>query len=238
MADSGDLMIDVQQCAPLAMAQAIDATRYTDLLQPHLAFMRRYALRLTGNTHDADDLVQEVMLKLFVHRERLLSVQALQPWLARVMYYHNIDQHRSRPAASSFVSIDQMNAAAHTDDDAGRSWDLPDETPGPESQVQGADLSAQLGCALQQLPAALRRLVQLHDMEELSLPEISAQLGIPVNTLKSNLKRAKCLLRHSLRRLGPERDAVPPSAVQAVLPPPHSSRMTRPESRRLEAAVA
>jgi len=193
-------------------AKAMDAASFTALLQPYLAFLQRYALRLTGNRDDAEDLVQEVMIKLYTHRERLQSVQALQPWLARVTYYQNIDQHRRRPAPSTFVSISQLRGG--DDEGAEQSWDLPDEGPGPAIQVEETEVSTLVAQAVKQLPATLQQLVHLHDIEGLSLPDISQRLGISVNTLKSSLKRAKCALRRSLHGLGTDhREAAEPAVA-------------------------
>lgn len=191
----------------------MDAARFTATLQPYLAFLRRYALRLTRNPADAEDLVQEVMIKLYTHRERLQGVQALQPWLARVTYYQNIDLQRRRPAASAFVSIHRLGGRAD-DEGAEQGWDIPDNGPGPERQLEDEEMSTLVTHAVKQLPATLQRLVQLHDIEGVSLPEISQRLGIPVNTLKSSLKRAKCQLRRSLRCLGTDRHAAAESACE------------------------
>jgi RNA polymerase sigma factor (sigma-70 family) len=175
---------------------------FGDILQAHLPFLKRYALRLTGNPHDGEDLVQDVLLKLYQQRERLLDVELLQPWLARVMYYHYIDLCRRRPAASMLVSLDQTLGS----DEEGMEYGLhlADETPGAEAQLQEQELCAQVRQALQQLPRGVRELVRLHELEGLSLPLISERMGIPLNTIKSSLKRARGCLRRILRELQPQ----------------------------------
>ena len=60
-------------------------------MQPHLEAMYRFAYRLAGQQQDAEDLVQDVVLKLYPRLSELESVEQLRPWLNRVLYRHFID---------------------------------------------------------------------------------------------------------------------------------------------------
>ena len=65
-------------------------------MQPHLEAMYRFAYRLAGQQQDAEDLVQDVVLKLYPRLSELESVEQLRPWLNRVLYRHFIDQVRRK----------------------------------------------------------------------------------------------------------------------------------------------
>jgi RNA polymerase sigma-70 factor (ECF subfamily) len=162
--------------------------------------LRRLALRLTSNHHDAEDLVQEVLGRLFVHRHRLPYVHERRAWLYRVTYNLFITQRRRRSPGAGHqqdVSVELLG-----------SWEPPqpsgdDLLTGPEQcafLMQLRDFTALL---VEQLSPEQRQAVSLHDLQGLSLPEIAAQLGMSVNTLKSSLTRARSLLRSGLAAYDP-----------------------------------
>ncbi|MFP5306402.1 MAG: RNA polymerase sigma factor, partial [Gammaproteobacteria bacterium] len=165
---------------------------FTAGVMPHLPFLQRLALKLTGNAHDAEDLVQDLMLKLLQQPERLLGISALKPWLARVMHHQHIDQFRRRPPAQAFISFEQT-----VDDEVGQELllGLADDGAGPEEEMRDEQLRRQLAAALRGLPEITRRLVELHEIEGQSLPALAELSGIPLNTIKDHLKRARQYLR-------------------------------------------
>ena len=67
---------------------------FTALVRPHLDRLYRLAFRLTGTREDAQDLVQDVMLKLYPQVDRLAGIDAPQTWLNRVLYNQFIDDQR------------------------------------------------------------------------------------------------------------------------------------------------
>lgn len=172
---------------------------FTALLQPHLDSLRRISLRLTRNPNDSQDLLQDVLLKLYVHRYRLPYVRELKPWLIRVLYHQFVDQCRRRAAERAIFCT--YEPVADDDGAAPRPAleDFPDEAAAsPETCVSRLEVCALLGRALESLSESQRQVVALHDVEGLSLPEISQQTQIPLNTLKSSLARARARLREHL----------------------------------------
>ncbi|MBI2384368.1 MAG: RNA polymerase sigma factor [Gammaproteobacteria bacterium] len=169
-----------------------------ELVRPLLPLLRRVALRLTRRHADAEDLLQDVLLKLCANQERVRQVQALKPWLVRVLYYQFVDQRRRAAPESEFVSVYALGARGGDDADAEIVREPADEAPGPEAATHQSQLAALLASALRRLPEKQQRLVRLHELEGLTLPEIVEQTGIPLNTIKSCLKRARADLQEQL----------------------------------------
>src|SRR5260370_16885754 len=67
------------------------ALNFEDLLRPQVEYLYRLAWRFTGSVADAEDLVQDVLIKLFPRTKQLLEIERLRPWLAPVLYHPYID---------------------------------------------------------------------------------------------------------------------------------------------------
>ncbi len=162
-----------------------DADDFEQRVGPHVDGLYRLAYRLTGNRHDAEDLVQELLLRLFDRRRKLREVAELRPWLARSLYNLYIDTlraHRRTP----FANLDGEGES--------RLEHLPDT-----HNANDDDLDAALQAALDRLNENQRSLILFHDVEGYTLPELSQILAQPIGTLKSRLHRARARLRELLR---------------------------------------
>jgi RNA polymerase sigma-70 factor (ECF subfamily) len=167
--------------------------RFDALLEPHLARLYRLAYRLSGDVADAEDLVQEVLIKAYGRRDELTSIDALGPWLGRVLYNRFIDEARGhRRKRLRTVSLDTGTQA-----------------PEPASSAPEPDEAADAQLDIKRLQAALaalsldhRTVLLMHDSEGYKLEEIQRITSIPVGTLKSRLHRARARLRDLLRADG------------------------------------
>src|SRR6266850_6068124 len=72
------------------------ALNFEDLLRPQVEYLYRLAWRFTGSVADAEDLVQDVLIKLFPRTRELLEIERLRPWLARVLYRQFVDSIRKQ----------------------------------------------------------------------------------------------------------------------------------------------
>ncbi len=160
------------------------------LLRPHLDRLYRFAYRLTGSKAEAEDLFQDVLVKLYAKLDDLVKIENPGPWVSRVLYNHFIDDRR-RFARQRLVSVDEGQ--------------LPpggvDSMPGPDSPEHDAerfDEITRLANALSELSENHRIVVLLHDSEGYKLKEIQDITGDPVGTLKSRLHRARARLRELL----------------------------------------
>jgi RNA polymerase sigma factor (sigma-70 family) len=162
---------------------------FEDLLRPQVDYLYRLAWRFTGSVADAEDLVQDVLIKLFPRTDELLDIERLRPWLARVLYRQFVDSVR-RQARSPIVELAQGAEPEDNPLDA-----MPALNDGPEGEAERSGLRERLLRALDRLNAEQRAVVTMHDVEGYSLEELETMLETPLGTLKSRLHRARQRLR-------------------------------------------
>ena len=162
-------------------------------MRPQVEYLYRLAWRFTGSVADAEDLVQDVLIKLFPRTHELLEIERLRPWLARVLYNQYVDSVRQR-ARSPIV---ELVAEAEGEDNPLDA--LPATKGGPEEDAERSGQRERILRALDRLNPEQRAVVAMHDVEGYSLEELETMLETPLGTLKSRLHRA----RHRLRALLP-----------------------------------
>ena len=184
------------------------ADGFEALLKPHLDRMYRLAYRLTGRRHDAEDLVQDTLVKLYRRRDELSSIRELKPWLGRVLFNQFVDDKR-RYGRQALHLVDSNIE--------------PDECAAPASARLEPDAvsardeaAATLTRALSQLSEEHRLVLMLHDVEGYKLTEIQELTGIPVGTVKSRLHRARGRLREILSSQGTFSDASSCNSMDGV----------------------
>src|SRR5213593_1511926 len=87
-----------------------DALNFEDLLRPQVEYLYRLAWRFTGSVADAEDLVQDVLIKLFPRTQELLEIERLRPWLARVSTTSTSTRSANAPARRSWSSWPKLKA--------------------------------------------------------------------------------------------------------------------------------
>jgi RNA polymerase sigma-70 factor (ECF subfamily) len=169
------------------------ASDFEKILRPHVEYLYRLAWRFTGSVVDAEDLVQEVLLKLFPRTRELAAIEQLRPWLARVLYRQYVDLVRQRtrspiiqPATETEEDGDPLDAFAAIED-------------GPEERAERSRLDERILHALSRLNPEQRAVIILHDIEGYSLVDLETMLDAPLGTLKSRLHRARQRLRKFLK---------------------------------------
>ncbi len=160
------------------------------LLKPHLDRLYRFAYRLTGSKADAEDLFQDVLVKLFCKLDDLVEIEEPGSWVSRVLYNHFIDNRR-RFARQRLVSVDEGQLPPG----GVEAMPSPDS---PERNSERLDDIKRLEAALNELSEEHRIVVLLHDSEGYKLKEIQEITGDPIGTLKSRLHRARARLRQML----------------------------------------
>jgi RNA polymerase sigma factor (sigma-70 family) len=183
---------DSNPCHPTAHGPAttIRAFQVTEqppsfdtLLRPHLSRLYRLAYRLTGSVADAEDLLQDVLVKLYERRNELESIDSLDVWAGRVLYNRFVDQTR-RYARRRMVSLTERA-------------DLEPSTADAMPESAAVDIR-RVWAAVERLSAEQREVLLLHDAEGYKFIEIQQVTGVPVGTLKSRLHRARARLRELL----------------------------------------
>ncbi|MEX0730315.1 MAG: RNA polymerase sigma factor [Aquisalimonadaceae bacterium] len=151
-------------------------------VRPHVPRLYRLAWRLTGSQEDAEDLIQETLLRAYPKRDQVLELDAPGPWLARVLHNTWVDRWRRKGVMRDAYSLDDPDSP------------LPEASTSDEPLLVAVE-SAALEQALATLPEPQRVVVLMHDAEGYTLEEISRILDVPVGTLKSRLHRAREALR-------------------------------------------
>src|SRR2546426_10178703 len=155
----------------------------------HLDSLYRVALRLTGNAADADDLVQETMLKAYRAWEQYEKGTNAKGWLLTILRNAFINEYRRRTRHPENVDLDAIEPYSVF-------GDVQDDDP--QGTFFDRIVDDEVLRAIDQLPEQFRETVVLSDVEGLSYEEIARILEVPVGTVKSRLFRARRLLQRKL----------------------------------------
>ena len=155
----------------------------------HLDALYRVALRLTGNASDADDLVQETMLKAYRSWDQYQPGTNAKGWLLTILRNSFINEYRRRTRHPETVDVDTIEPFAVFQDI---------QEDDPQGAFFDKIVDDEVLRAIDGLPEAFRETVVLSDVEGMSYQEIVKILGIPVGTVKSRLFRARQMLQGKL----------------------------------------
>ena len=171
------------------MANAVDGhfapplhLRVESLFVVHVDAVFNVAYRVLWNRSDAEDVVQATFLKAFTRLDQLADGSRVRPWILQVAYRESISIIRQRRD----IPIDPVT--------------FPDTAalePGPVDLLVAADIAAEVSHALGRLDPAERMAVVLRDVEQLSMRDVAAVLGVGLSAAKMRVHRG----RQSLRRL-------------------------------------
>ncbi len=163
---------------------------------------RIYAIcyRFTGSGSDAEDLTQEVFLKLYKNLSSFdLQKGSFQTWITTLARNLLVDHFRRTRQDRVTDSID---ASFDGEDDGPTMADrLADDRPSQEQRVANLELKARIQGALKQLSPELREAVILRDLEDMDYKEIAQVLRIPEGTVKSRISRGRGELAKLLQRI-------------------------------------
>lgn len=161
----------------------------------HLDSLYRTARRLTGNEKDAEDLVQETMLRGYRFFHQFQPGTNCRAWLMCILHNVHINSVNRRARSPLTLSMDATEEFMLY----GRMADgLDGGAPGPEEQVLSRVWNHEILEALDRLPAEYRNVVVLCDVEELQYKEIAQILNVPIGTVRSRLARGRRLMARFL----------------------------------------
>ena len=150
---------------------------------PHKNKLYRFAMSIVGNAVEAEDVVQEVFIKIWQNREKLNSLKSVEAWSMKLTKNLSIDKlrskHRRTDGLESTLSISSS-----------------DQTPDKAAEMN--DTMSRIKNLMLSLPDKQRQVLQLRDIEGMSYDEISKILDLPLNQVKVNLFRARKLIRAKL----------------------------------------
>lgn len=168
----------------------------------HLDRLYSFALRLTRNPAEAEDLVQETYVRALPRLHSVREPAALRTWLFRVLY--NTFASRWQAAKRQPVRVDLEEL-----DDLGRQSVPGMYVPDPRVEFFSKLLPDEIDSALKTLPEQFRTPILLQAIEGLSYDEISEVLQVPVGTVRSRLARAKSSLSVSLAHMARQNGFLP-----------------------------
>jgi RNA polymerase sigma factor (sigma-70 family) len=173
---------------------------WDDLVRQHSARVYRLAYRLTGNQHDAEDLTQEVFVRVF---RSLASYTpgTFEGWLHRITTNLFLDMARRRQRIRFEGLGDQAVGL------------LRDDEPTPAQAFDARHLDTDVQQALEALAPEYRAAVVLCDIEGLSYEEIAATLGVKLGTVRSRIHRGRAQLRAALDHRRPRHPGHPAAAL-------------------------
>ncbi len=159
-----------------------DDSEFTTFVQRHSRLVFRVAYAVLRNSHDAEDVVQEVFLKLY-RNSAWGDMRDEKAYLARSTWRAAVDhlpKHQD-------TEMDEMEVASGE--------------PGPEQATVDADLQEKVHRLIDGLPEELRQPLALSTIQELTSGEVAQVLGIPEGTVRTRVLRARQLLREKLTAL-------------------------------------
>lgn len=176
--------------------------RFKEEAWPNLPALLRVAVILTRDPYLAEDLVQETMMRAYRHIGTFQAGTNMKAWLMTILRRVHIDLYRKASRNVEAGSLDGMahDPAAPSDiltEDA-TAWTEPDE-------LLGRFGDEEIETALRALPDAMRWVLLLVDVEQLSVDEAAESLGVASGTIKSRASRARALLREHLLPLAQRR---------------------------------
>jgi RNA polymerase sigma factor (sigma-70 family) len=149
--------------------------------------------KITKNWEDAEDVLQESILKAFVHFNNFNIASKFSTWLTRISINSALmmlRRRRSRSEISIDVPIDLGNEAFQ--------WEIADRRASPEDLYLRHESKAHLQVAISRLPPVYRDLIEIRQQSEGSLKDVAEYAGLTVSATKSRMLRATRALRNSL----------------------------------------
>jgi RNA polymerase sigma-70 factor (ECF subfamily) len=171
-----------------------DADAFDTVARMYAPRLFRLAIRLTGRREDAEDLVQETLVRALPALKRFEGRARLSTYLVRAL--SNLWKNRLRSRSRSRV-VEWFRGGRGREDEVRPETLAVDETPSPLERLERRDRAAEVRRCVAFLEPRRRLTLLLREVEELSYEEIAEMTGVPVGTVRSRLARA----RDDLRRL-------------------------------------
>ena len=169
---------------------------------PHMDILYNYALRMTSNADDANDLVQETYMKAFRFWDKYEKGTNIRAWLFRIMKNSYINRYRKEVKEPDTVDYNDIQNFYKS---------IRYATADPndlEEKIFGGLLEDNVARAIESLPEDFRTVVILCDIEGLSYEEIAEFVDSPIGTIRSRLHRGRKMLRVKLYEYAKKRGFV------------------------------
>lgn len=172
----------------IARAAEGDRSAFVTLVERHRAMVYRVAFQYVGNHHDADDIAQDVFIKVHRSLSGFRRDSQFTSWLYRVAMNTCIDHGRRRTAVFSLDGGEEKTA-----------FEIPAAEPGPEQRAYAGEVRQAVEAAVDDLPPQQRLVFTMRHFEGMKLIDIADALGIAEGTVKRQLHSAVHRLRRALK---------------------------------------
>jgi RNA polymerase sigma-70 factor (ECF subfamily) len=159
----------------------------------YLPLLHRRAYRYLGNSHDAEDAVQDALLSAHKHLNQFKGSAKMTTWLTSIVTNSALTQLRRKPR-QPHSSLDERLLQDH-DENLRLSDKLVDPRPNPEDEYSMSELNEHLMQIVRELSPSLREIIQLRDIDGLTISEAAHYLEVPESTIKTRLSRARSQLK-------------------------------------------
>lgn len=164
---------------------------FTPFVESFQSKIFQYTWLMCGHREDAEEVAQDTLLKVFESFDQLRDPERVRSWVFRIAKnYCMMKRRRSIFAPQSEVSLDEPRDVP---------LEIPDGGDLPEDRVLRQEMSEEIIQALRALPDAYRSVALLREVEELSTAETAELLDISEDAVKQRLRRARGMLRQSLK---------------------------------------
>ena len=159
---------------------------YDVLIERHTSAVYRIVRRMCADKAEAEAITQEAFLRAWESLPRSEHERPFRPWVMQIAVNAARDELKGlRPV--DFADLRESDVS-----------DVATDKPGPEEWLEQAEALARLAAAVQELPARYRMVIGLRYEAEMSYDEVARALDLPLNTVRTHLRRAKHRLRKAL----------------------------------------
>ena len=158
-----------------------------DLVLPYKDKLYRFAKSMVGNSFDAEDVIQEVLVRIWKKKEQFVEIDNKEAWCMTVTRNLSIDKIRSRKNKTTSNIEDYYH--------------ISDNNASPAVALEQKDTLSRVMAMLNELPENQRTVMHLRDVEGYTYKEISELTGLSVDQVKVNLHRARKTLRSRLTNI-------------------------------------
>jgi RNA polymerase sigma-70 factor (ECF subfamily) len=185
------------EAALVSAAQLGDGDAFSVLVNQYNRNVYRLALRITGNREDAEDSLQDALLKAYCNLKRFQGQSRFYTWLVRITMNEALMRLRRRRSDRQLPLED-----LHVTEDGVAPRQLEDSSSDPEKLYADVELHEALARALGSISPRLSRAILLQSVEDFTVKETAETLGLSVAAVKSRLARARRRLRQRLSTKG------------------------------------
>jgi RNA polymerase sigma-70 factor (ECF subfamily) len=193
--------------ALILRCQERDPAAFDEIVARYKQKIHSYVCRMIGDSDDAEDVTQDVFVKMYVAIPSFRSEASVSTWLFRIAGNLCIDRFRKKQRRSQGFGGDLLSLDAGYDNassgrgesgDAQSTIDVPDLRSEPQSNLERVEMDSKVQDALKGLPEKLRAAIILHDIEGFEYEQIAQIEQCPLGTVKSRIFNARMQMRKLL----------------------------------------